>query len=288
MPVLWHSRPPDGILEGHTFTDGSSSGRGALRRAGWAVVAVDKVGNLKTAAYGAVPSDMLPGQTSRDGEDCAAAMAGHITLDPLTLHTDCEGTIATVNGPKCKALGAGGSRARIWSRVLVSHDEVRAVKVKGPAKKRDVEAGRTSHLLKRYADIFAKKRADTHKPAFRLAKTVVACAFRFRGWDDTWAAAPRPGARPPRARIKRKHKAEIAAPAQARCATGFHPYFFHASHKTVISTRASEGTACNWDEFSILGSGVRPNVERCTGNGRTRCAVAAAKFLVGALHSSAN
>ena len=49
------------------------------------MVAVDNAENLKAAAYGAVPSDVLAGQTSRDGEDCAAALAGHITMDPLTL-----------------------------------------------------------------------------------------------------------------------------------------------------------------------------------------------------------
>ena len=83
--------------------------------------------NLKAAAYVAVPSDVLPGQSSRDGPDYAAAMAGHITLDPLTLYIHCEGTIATVNGPKHKALGAQGPRAHVWNRLLVSHDEVRAV-----------------------------------------------------------------------------------------------------------------------------------------------------------------
>ena len=105
-PVLWHSRPPDGLLEGHIFTDGSSAGSVALRRAGWAVVAVDGLGNLKEAAYGAIPTDVVPGQ--RDGEDNAAVMAGTITIDPLTLHIDCEGTIATINGPKRNAWGAGG------------------------------------------------------------------------------------------------------------------------------------------------------------------------------------
>ena len=74
-----------------------------------------------------------------------------------------------------------------------------------------------------------KKGADTHKLAFRVAKTGVACAslakqaarwaavLRFRGWDDTRAAAPRS----------------------------------HVFRKTIISTHArSEGTACSWDEFS--------------------------------------
>ena len=55
-PVLWHREPLDGLLEGQ--------GRGAPRRAGWAVVAVDDVENFKAAAHGAVPCDVLPGQTS--------------------------------------------------------------------------------------------------------------------------------------------------------------------------------------------------------------------------------
>ena len=62
-PDLWHNGPPDGLLEGHMFTDGSSSGSGALRHACWAVVAFDDWGNLKSAAYGAVPIDVLPEQT---------------------------------------------------------------------------------------------------------------------------------------------------------------------------------------------------------------------------------
>ena len=44
---------------------------------------------------------------------------------------------------------------------------------------------------------------------------------------------------------------------QVRCATGLLPSSLHASRKTVISTHAlSEGTACSWDEFSILGVGL--------------------------------
>ena len=190
--VFWHNRPPDG----------------------GAVVAVDDVGNVKAAACGAVPSDVLPGQSARDGEDYAAAMAVQFTLDPLTLFIDCEGAIATINGPKYKALGARGPRAHVWNRLLFSHDEVRAVKVKGHATELDVEAGPTSHLCKKgndLADTFAKKGADTHKPAFRVAKTVDACAslakqaarwaaeahVLLRVWNDTRAAAPRSRVRPP-------------------------------------------------------------------------------------------
>ena len=178
--VFWHNRPPDGLLEGHMFTDGSSTGSGALRRAGWAVVAVDDVGNLKAAAYGAVPSDLLPGQSARDGEDYAAAMAGQFTLDPLTLYIDCEGTVATIHGPKHKALGARGPRAHVWNRLLLSHDEVKAVKVKGHSTQRDVEAGRTSHLCKKgndLADTFAKKRGRHTQACFPSRQDIRCLCF---------------------------------------------------------------------------------------------------------------
>ena len=44
----------------YVFTDGSSWSSGAVRRAGRAVVAVGDWGNLKSAACGAVPIDVLP------------------------------------------------------------------------------------------------------------------------------------------------------------------------------------------------------------------------------------
>ena len=50
-----------------------------------------------------------------------------------------------------------------------SHDEVRALKVKGHATERNVEAGRTSHLCKRrndFADTFAKKVQIRTSPLF--------------------------------------------------------------------------------------------------------------------------
>ena len=54
--------PQTGSSRGHIFADGSSAGSGALRRAGWAAVAVDGLGNLKAAAYGAVPCDVFRGR----------------------------------------------------------------------------------------------------------------------------------------------------------------------------------------------------------------------------------
>ena len=209
-PVLWHRRPPEGILEGQIFTKGSSSGSGALGRAGWAVVAV--------AACGAVPCDVLPGQTA-------------------SLPCTRSRCTSTVQASSRRSTGQG---AKLWVQGAPEHTSgegfwfptKRSGLSRQRATLRDVEAVRTSHLFKRrgdHADIFAKKGADTHKPAFRVAKTVVICGaslakqaarwaaeahvlLRFRSWDDTRAAATRPRARPPRARLKRKRK-EIAAPA---------------------------------------------------------------------------
>ena len=309
--VFWHNRLPDGLLEEHIFTDGSSCGSGALRRAGWAVVAVDDVGNLKAAAYGAVPSDVLPGQSARD-----AAMAGQFTLDPLTLYIDCEGTIATINGPKHKALGARGPRAHVWNRLLFSHDEVRAVKVKGHATERDVEAGPTSHLCKKgndLADTFAGKGADTHKPALRVAKTVVACAslakqaarwaaeahvlLRFRGGGTTQGLLRHVHGYGNRERDSSgRWRRRLLRRLQVRFLTGFLPCFLHVSRKTVTSTLArSEGTACNWDEFSTreaehwtTPSSSAPSVELSTGSVRTLFAANAANSQVAERRSCAN
>ena len=297
------------------FTDGSSLGSGALRRAGWAVVAADNVGKLK-AAHGAVPSDVLPEQTSRDSADCAAATAGHITMDPLTLHVGCEGTLRPSKGQGAKpwalAVPECMSGTSFWSPTK----RVRAVKVKGHATQRDVEAlGALPSCSKRrndHADIFAKKGADTQKPAFRVAKTVVACAslvkqaarwaaeahvlLRFGGWDDIRAAAPRATTRPPRARMKRKHKEEIAAPASGQASDWLSPIVLSRfSQDSHLDPRTFRGHSLQLASFSILGVGLwtvpsssAPNVERCTGNVRTRCAAAAANTLADEPCSCAN
>ena len=151
-------------------------------------------------------------------------------------------------------------RAHFWSRLLAPHDLVRAVKVKGHATLRDVEAGRSSHLFKRgndFADLFAKKGADAHKPPFRIAKTMVACTslarqaargaaeahvlLRLRGWDDTQAAAPRTRTRPARA----KFEAEIAAPAAGKAGDWLAPHVPSAISQDSLAPVPFVGTACN-------------------------------------------
>ena len=120
-------------------------------------------------------------------------------------------------------------------------------------------AGRTSHLFKRrndHADTFAKKGADTQKPAFRVAKSRCLPGQA----SPTSCSGSGAGATPGRPRQERGHvlrgqgssasdRRRSQRRLQVRCATGFPPWFPH-----VISTHArSEGTACNWDELSTLG-----------------------------------
>ena len=208
-PVLWHNRPPDRLLEGHMFTYGCSSGSGALRRAGRAVVAVDDLGILKAAAHGAVPVDVLSEQTSLDGEDYAAAMAGPITMEPLTLHIDCAGTIATISGPKGKAPGPKGKG--LMSGAGCSAPTTRSQRSRSRATRRRQTCRQGGPRF-----------ANTHKPPFLVARTVLALSslakqaarwaaevhvvLHNRGWRDTRAHRMI-------SRVKRMREDALAAPA---------------------------------------------------------------------------
>ena len=255
------------------------------------------------------------GQSARDGEDYAAAMAGQFTLDPLTLNIDCEGTIATINGPKHKALGARGPRAHVWNRLLFSHDEVRAVKVKGHATERDVEAGRTSHLCKRETTLQtpSPKKGLTHtsqlfeSPRQSLPVLPWPSKRHVGRPKRTFCSGSGDGTTPgllrhdhgygPRERdSSERRRRRLLRQLQVRFLTGFLPCFPHVSCKTVTSTLArSEGTACNWDEFSMreaehwtTPSSSAPSVELSTGSVRTLFAANAANSQVAERHSYAN
>ena len=110
---LWHIRPQTGFWRGHISTNGSSSGSGALRRAGWAVVAVDESGNLKAAA-GRYRETFARAEPL----EMAKTMQRPRTLDPLTLHICCEGRHRDSQWAKAKSLGS--PRAHVWNRLLVS------------------------------------------------------------------------------------------------------------------------------------------------------------------------
>ena len=96
--------------------------------------------------------------------------------------------------------------------------------------------GRTSHLSRRgndHADVFAKRGADTCKPASRVATTVVAC----QGLETTRVAAVRPQARPPRGKTQ--------------------------AHDSLQLERVFDSGAKLWKTPSSFA----PNVEQCIGTG---------------------
>ena len=171
-----------------------------------------------------------------------AAMAEQFILDPHALHRLRR--YHRDNAPKHKALGARSPRAHVSNRLLFSHDEVRAVKVKGDATESDVEAGRTSHLCKKgndFADTFAKKREQIHtSPHFASPKLLLVRpwpskrhvgrpkrTFCSGSGSGTTPGLPRhdQGYGPPRARLKRKREKETAAPAAGLVSDWLSPIF---------------------------------------------------------------
>ena len=94
----------DGILEGVHLHGRLFVGHWHVAACRLAVVAVGELGNLKAAACGAVPCDVPPGQTSRDGEDHAAATAGH------TIWT-CSRCTLIAKGPSRQSTF---QRAKFW------------------------------------------------------------------------------------------------------------------------------------------------------------------------------
>ena len=106
--VNWVGRPSCGRMFGTLGTDGSGMHPKwrFLRRAGWAVVMLDEGRRVVSVAWGAVPFDQCPLQTSRDAEDYAVLMASRLccledgdrcneegAADVKAIHIDCKGTL---------------------------------------------------------------------------------------------------------------------------------------------------------------------------------------------------
>ena len=89
---------------------------------------------------------------------------GPITMDPLTLHIDCAGTIATINGPKRKALGARENKGASEQAPLFPR-RGQCSQGQGPCDG-DKRASWAFHSLFRrgnhFADVFARKRRRRH------------------------------------------------------------------------------------------------------------------------------
>ena len=127
---------------------------------------VDPEGRLLAAAYGAVPIDRAPRQTSRDGEDYALFMSGTLTEDLVQLYFDCSGTISTAMGGAAKATAARQPGAHLWGHIFSRFDSGELAsaihKTKGHATLRDADEGGSSHWERRAnneADKLAKRGA---------------------------------------------------------------------------------------------------------------------------------
>ena len=169
--VKWINKPPDGLLKGQVFGDGSSyfaAQHPALARAGWSLVSEDRFGNLVSAAYGAVPIDRAPLQRSNDGEDYALFMAASLCDLGVDLWFDCAGTISTARAGPAVATAARHAGAHLWGHIFCCFEESlpnRLHKTLGHATWSDVEEGKSTHwerLGNSLADKWAKRGAMLH------------------------------------------------------------------------------------------------------------------------------
>ena len=193
--ICWINRPASGLLTGTLFTDGSGLNPtwAVLRRAGWAIVQVDRFGQLIAAAYGAVPEDECPLQVARDGEDYAIMMLSQVAIAPFHLFIDCQGTVDCVQKGRSYATCASNPRAHLWGRYYAAFDAdgVMCSKTLAHATATDVEAGRTTQWEKNgncHADKFAKLGAATHPDTADALCSIKACALVVRE-AARWAAA---------------------------------------------------------------------------------------------------
>ena len=218
--TCWHNRPPDGRLSGTLFLDGSGMGGhcAALRRAGWAIVQVDRFGDLIAAAFGPVPWDACPGQTSRDGEDYAVSMLPFVALEPFELFIDCKGTLDTISSPQSRSAGARGPRANLWSRVWSSFNELRAHKTKAHATLLDVERGLSTEWERKannFADGFAKQGAALHGLSADIElqyRSLASLAFQAARWAAEQAVRLRRSGAQDSARLPEKGCHSVSRP----------------------------------------------------------------------------
>ena len=167
--VHWYNAPEGTKLTGALFTDGSGLHPRFphLRRAGWAIVQVDRYGEAVAAVYGPVPVTAGPGQVARDGEDYAIMMLSVHAVPPFEVYVDCKGTLECLQSPRSFSTGASNPRAHLWTRYWAAFEgeEVVAHKTLAHATDADIEAGRSSYWQRRgneAADKFAKLGAACH------------------------------------------------------------------------------------------------------------------------------
>ena len=135
-------------MSGLLFLDGSAlfpSSR-TLSRAGWSVVMCDRFGQVLAAAFGPVPLEQGPFQSSREAEDFAVSMLCQVAIPPLELYIDCKGTVSTLwSGPGAGA-GPTNPRAHMWAPFWAAFEpnDFRAHKTRAHCGMIDVQNDRTT------------------------------------------------------------------------------------------------------------------------------------------------
>ena len=224
-------------------------GGGALRRAGWAVVAVDDVGNLKAPACGAVPCDVLPGTDFERWRGLRCCHGRHHYHGPAhAAHRLCryhrDGQRA-----KVQSFGCSGPPSTRLEQASGFPRRGHTVKVKGHATLRDAESllfGSPRQLLL-VLPWPSKRRGGRQRPTFSRFAQIQGLGRHQGCSDKTTGTAAASGA-------QAQAEGDCCPSYRSGIRQGFLPSFLHASRKTVISTHArSEGAACSWDEFSTLG-----------------------------------
>jgi hypothetical protein len=200
--IQWWRTPPNGLMTGCLFLDGSALRPQwrATRRAGWDVVQVNLFGSPTAAAFGPVPFDLAPAQTSKDGEDLAVFMATVLTYGACDAYIDCASTVGGCADP----LGptkASSPRAHLWGRIHAAMDfeQFKVHKTKGHATAADLDWGLSTLWEQRGnngADKYAKlgARSTPSAPTTRTSSMVsgTLSASRACGLDGCTERSRRP------------------------------------------------------------------------------------------------
>ena len=146
--IKWINLPASGTLEGSLFSDGSSVNPKTpqLRRAGWALLQADRLGNTVVAVFGPVPLAVCPNQTAPEAEDFSASMFVVLGAPPFECRIDCKGTLQRAAKSAKATLRARDPRAHLWRRYLAGcgGEEVSLLKTKAHATSEQIREGVTT------------------------------------------------------------------------------------------------------------------------------------------------
>lgn len=141
-----------------------------LRRAGWAAVLVNAIGQVLFGIYGTC-NDVFP--SALRAELWAVERILSLTLPPLTICIDNQGVLDGIAKGRAWCCSANRPAADLWRTIWNRLDDIGMegltfIKVKGHATQGDVQAGRATELDRvgnDHADHFAVMGADTAEEA---------------------------------------------------------------------------------------------------------------------------